>query len=43
MCGEEAVRDSRPTEYTYKKHAITLDQPGTYCNFCGECILAKSL
>ena len=44
LCGEHAVRDTRPMEYAYKGHKITLDQPGTYCNSCGEVLLgAKDL
>ena len=39
LCGEQAIRDTRPIDYTYKGHKITLGQPGTYCDSCGESLL----
>lgn len=39
LCGEEAARETRPMEYTYKGHSVTLDQPGTYCDSCDESLL----
>ena len=39
LCGEQASREIRPMEYSYKGHSITLDQPGVYCDSCGECLL----
>ncbi|WP_256492498.1 type II toxin-antitoxin system MqsA family antitoxin [Endozoicomonas sp. SCSIO W0465] len=39
LCGEPAVRDTRPMEYEYKGRTITLDQPGIYCDSCGESML----
>jgi YgiT-type zinc finger domain-containing protein len=40
-CGAAVERDSRPVVYTFKKkHSIKLDQPGNYCNGCGEVFLS---
>ncbi|WP_252176757.1 type II toxin-antitoxin system MqsA family antitoxin [Endozoicomonas sp. 4G] len=39
LCGEQACREIRPMEYSYKGHSITLDQPGVYCDSCGEVLL----
>lgn len=39
-CGEILVRDVRPFEIHYKGESITVDQPGWYCNGCGEGVLS---
>jgi HTH-type transcriptional regulator / antitoxin MqsA len=38
-CGSKLVRETRPTEYTYKGHSITVEQPAWWCTDCGEAIL----
>lgn len=38
-CGTELIRETRPTEYTYKGHSITVEQPAWWCSDCGEGVL----
>jgi len=33
------VRETHPQIYTYQEDMITIDQPGDYCDHCGEGIL----
>lgn len=40
ICGERAFhRDVRPMEYEYKGQFITVQQPGFWCDSCGEGII----
>ena len=43
LCGiGNTQRSTKPAEYKYKGHKITLEQSGIYCNNCDECILEPS-
>jgi len=37
-CGSRMVRDVRPDTVTYKRRSMTVQQPGWYCNDCGEVV-----
>lgn len=40
VCGKKTCyRDIRPLTLTYKNHSITVQQPGLWCDSCGEGIL----
>lgn len=40
FCGEEAYEHQiRPLTLRYKSHPITVDQPGMWCNKCGEGVI----
>tara|TARA_R110002094_G_scaffold140850_1_gene131655 strand:+ start:68 stop:478 length:411 start_codon:yes stop_codon:yes gene_type:complete len=39
LCGADAVRDTRPMVYTYKRVSFEIMQPGTYCDQCEESVL----
>lgn len=42
-CGSDNLeRGSKKIKFQYKKKKIALDQPGEYCNDCGEGIVAGS-
>lgn len=34
------IRDTRPQIYKYQGYEITIEQPGDYCDHCGEAILS---
>ena len=43
LCGiGNTQRSTKPIEYEYKGHKITLEQSGIYCDNCGEGILEPS-
>jgi len=40
LCGEFSMEHtSKETEYRYKGHSIIVEQPGEYCEACGEAML----
>ncbi|WP_207458406.1 type II toxin-antitoxin system MqsA family antitoxin [Azospirillum sp. SYSU D00513] len=39
-CGSDMVRDTRPMEFQYRGHSITLEQPGWYCTACAESVMS---
>ena len=42
ICGKgQLVRDSRPTEYTFRGINFNVGQPGLYCPACGESFLSS--
>ncbi len=40
-CNGEMSYNIRNIPYTYKQHTIYIEQPGFYCEKCGECLLSK--
>lgn len=41
LCGEGKLSQQVKTvPYSYKDYSISLDQPGMYCDYCGESILS---
>jgi len=40
LCGVEAMHHTtRPVAYNHNGQTITVDQPGDYCDSCGESVL----
>jgi len=39
ICGGALSRDTRTVTTSYKGHSQTYEQPGQYCNTCGEAFL----
>lgn len=39
ICGGTLLRDTRSVTTSYKGHSHTYEQPGQYCNSCGEAFL----
>lgn len=35
-CGGDLVRETRPVEFRYRGTTFTVDQPGDWCQVCGE-------
>lgn len=41
MCGKGALsRHTKPVEYSFRGHTFTVNQPGEWCDHCGEGILS---
>lgn len=40
LCGADAVHEVRPRAIAYKGHKMTIDQPATYCDTCGDATLS---
>lgn len=39
-CGGSLLQETRKTSYTYKDQTIEVDQPGNWCQKCGEGVLS---
>jgi len=43
LCGEiSMVRTTKNTEFHYKEQSIEVEQPGEYCEACGEAVLGPN-